>query len=222
MAKFFQCLVANSKVERAALFAAPIIRAALAGEIDRTQYRAFLEQAYHHVKHTVPLLMACGSRLSGEHRWLQKAIAEYIEDEIGHEEWILNDIRACGGDPEATRNSTPNLATETMVAYAYHQIDRRNPLGFFGMVHVLEGTSVALATDAAAAIRGALDLPAAAFSYLNSHGSLDQEHVKYFEALMDRIENSSDQDDIVHCAKCFYALYGNVFRSLPSGSKRST
>ncbi|HKO89402.1 MAG TPA: iron-containing redox enzyme family protein [Burkholderiales bacterium] len=221
MASFFQRLVEDTEAERAVLFEAPIIRAALAGEINRTQYRAFLEQAYHHVKHTVPLLMACGSRLSGTHRWLQRAIAEYVEEEIGHEEWILDDILACGGDPEAIRSSMPNLATESMIAYAYHQIDRGNPLGFFGMVHVLESTSVALATDAAAAIRGALDLPTTAFSYLNSHGSLDQEHVKYFEALMNRIEDPRDQEAILLCAKCFYGLYGNIFRSLPPGSKGS-
>ncbi len=36
-----------------------------------------------------------------------------------------------------------------MVAYVYDYIARRNPVGFFGMVHVLEGTSTALATTAA-------------------------------------------------------------------------
>ena len=34
------------------------------------------------------------------------------------------------------------VATELMVAYAYDTIARGNPVGFFGMVHVLEGTSV--------------------------------------------------------------------------------
>ena len=44
------------------------------------------------------------------------------------------------------RGSAPGHACEVMVAYAYDTIARRNPLGFFGMVHVLEGTSSALAT----------------------------------------------------------------------------
>ena len=44
--------------------------------------------------------------------WLREAIAEYIEEEIGHQEWILNDIRACGGDAErcamASRRCPPS------------------------------------------------------------------------------------------------------------------
>ncbi len=46
-----------------------------------------------------------------------------------------------------------------MVAYAYDTIARRNPLGFFGMVHVLEGTSVSLALLAADQIQKPLGLP---------------------------------------------------------------
>ena len=58
-------------------------------------------------------------------------MAEYIEEEIGHQEWILNDIECCGFDKEAARKSTPNVATELMVAYAYDMVNRVNPLGFW-------------------------------------------------------------------------------------------
>jgi pyrroloquinoline quinone (PQQ) biosynthesis protein C len=213
---FFQQLQTATENDRQVLFAAPIIQSALKGEIIKEQYVAFLVQAFHHVKHTVPLLMACGSKLTDEHNWLRTAIAEYIEEEIGHEEWILSDITACGGDAEKIRHSRPHVATEMMVAYAYHQIDRGNPIGFFGMVHVLEGTSISIATNAAGAIQKSLDLPANAFSYLNSHGSLDLEHVKFFESLMDQVKNPADQACILHCAKNFYKLYGDIFRALPS------
>ena len=218
MSGFFARLVDETQQDREALVGIPIIQSALLGAITRDQYVAFLGQAYHHVRHTTPLLMACGSRLSREQQWLQGAIAEYIEEEIGHDEWILNDIRACGADADAVRDGLPNEATEVMVAYAYHQIERNNPLGFFGMVQVLEGTSVALATIAAAAIQGSLGLPEGAFSYLRSHGSLDQEHVKFFALLMERVEGAADQAAIVHCAKRFYRLYGDVFRSLPGSA----
>jgi len=100
------------------------------------------------------------------------------------------------------------------VSYAYDMIDRVNPLGFFGMVHVLEGTSIAIADNAASRIRQALGLPKKAFSYLYSHGALDLEHVKFFEDLMDRIEDPRDQAQIVHAANVFYGLYGNIFRTL--------
>jgi hypothetical protein len=101
------------------------------------------------------------------------------------------------------------------VAYVYDYIARRNPAGFLGMVHVLEGTSVALATRAAAAMRSALALPESAFTYLSSHGSLDRQHVQTFAALVERLPQQ-DLDDVTHVATVVYRLYGDIFRSLPA------
>jgi pyrroloquinoline quinone (PQQ) biosynthesis protein C len=212
---YFEVLAQQTAPARAELFAIPVIADALAGRITRAQYLAFLTEAYHHVKHTVPLLMACGSRLPESKGWLRAAIVEYIAEEAGHEEWILNDIAAAGGDPQRVRDGTPSAATELMVAYVYDTIARRNPVAFFGMVHVLEGTSTALATNAAQVIRAALDLPPEAFTYLTSHGALDQQHVRFFAGLMDRLQDPYDQAAVTHAANMVYRLYGDIFRSLP-------
>jgi heme oxygenase len=101
-----------------------------------------------------------------------------------------------------------------MVAYAYDTVMRRNPVGYFGMVYVLEGTSVSLASNAADALQHALDLPPAAFTYLSSHGTLDQEHIGDFEQLVNRLDTQDDRDSVVQNARTFYRLYGNVFRSI--------
>jgi pyrroloquinoline quinone (PQQ) biosynthesis protein C len=212
--KFFQTLQDSTQAERAQLLDNPLVNQALAGTMGRDQYVAFLCQAFHHVKHTVPLMMAAGSRLPQDKEWLRVALAEYVDEEIGHQEWILNDIVASGYDGEKARNSTPNRATEMMVAYAYHMIDRGNPMGFFGMVHVLEGTSITVADQAAASIAKSTGLPKKAFSYLTSHGALDIEHVKFFEDLMNKITDPHDQQCIVHCARNFYHLYADVYRSV--------
>jgi hypothetical protein len=102
-----------------------------------------------------------------------------------------------------------------MVAYAYDTINRGNPVGFFGMVLVLEGTSIELATRAAGAIATNLGLPKEAFSYLSSHGSLDIGHMEFFESLMNRVEDENDRRAVIHMANMMYRLYGDVFRSLP-------
>jgi len=214
---FFQTLQQSTSVERQQLLKSELVRDAMAGHLTREHYVAFLNQAYHHVKHTTPLLMAAGSRISGDKEWLRSALAEYVEEELGHQEWVLNDIAACGYDPEKARYGTPNRATELMVAYAYHIIDRVNPVGFFGMVHVLEGTSVSVADEAANCIARSTGLPDQAFSYLRSHGALDIEHVAFFENLMNRVEDEADQQLIIHCARNFYHLYGEVYRSIESG-----
>lgn len=167
---FYETLTEMTATERRQLLAAPIIHDCLQGRVRKASYLAFLAQAYHHVRHTTPLLMLLGGRLPERLAWLRKAVAEYIEEEIGHEEWILNDIGAAGGDPAAVRASAPDLPAELMVAYAYDLVNRGNPAGFFGMVYVLEGTSVALALNAADLIQASLGLPDGAFTYLRSHG----------------------------------------------------
>ena len=212
---FYDELVAATEDARNDLLSIPFIRMGSAGQLSLESYTAFLTQAYHHVKHTTPLLMATGSRLPERNEWLREAIGEYIEEEMGHQEWILNDIKACGLDKEVVRHGTPLPATELMVAYAYDTVHRNNPVGFFGMVLVLEGTSVALATHAASNIQQALNLPTEAFSYLNSHGSLDIGHVDFYEKLMNRLDNDADKQAIIHCARMVYKLYGDIFRSLP-------
>ena len=219
---FHAQLLEQTAVARQGLLAAPIIQGCLRGEVSLPSYLAFLREAYHHVRHTVPLLRATQAALPPHHAWLHAPLSEYIEEESGHDEWILDDIRACGGDAEAVRHGEPGHATEVMVAYAYDTIARRNPLGFFGMVHVLEGTSVSLALLAADAIQQPLGLPDAAFSYLRSHGTLDREHTAHFALLMDQIDDAADQAAIVHAARAFYRLYGDVFRSLPLPAAQPT
>ena len=191
---FYEQLAAATASERDYLLSSPIITKCLRGEVTRESYLAFLGQAFHHVRHTTPLLMLLGGRLPERLAWLRRAVAEYIEEEIGHEEWILNDIAAAGGDAEAVRHSRPGLPAEVMVAYAYDLVNRGNPAGFFGMVFVLEGTSVAMALNAADRIQQALALPDAAFSYLRSHGTLDQEHTRHLADLLEKMTPEDQQD----------------------------
>jgi pyrroloquinoline quinone (PQQ) biosynthesis protein C len=211
---FYEQLIAATAAERQQLMAAPVIADCLQGRVTLESYRAFLAQAYYHVRHTTPLLMLLGGRLPERLGWMRGAVAEYIKEELGHEEWILNDIAAAGGDAAAVRAGAPELPAELMVAYAYDVLNRGNPAGFFGMVFVLEGTSVALALMAADRIQQALGLPDAAFTYLRSHGTLDQEHTRYLEGLLEKMD-PADQQEALRCARVFFKLYGDIFRALP-------
>jgi pyrroloquinoline quinone (PQQ) biosynthesis protein C len=215
---FYEQLARTTAVDRDYLLAAPAIQRCLAGDVTRDLYVAFLTQAYHHVRHTVPLLMATGARLPDRHAPLRDEILHYLEEETGHEQWILNDIANAGGDRAAAAASQPAVATDAMVAYAYDMVMRRNPIGFFGMVFVLEGTSVAMALRAADRIQATLGLPSNAFSYLRSHGELDKEHVNHLASILARLDAPDDRDAVIHCARAMFWLYGNVFRGLDAGT----
>lgn len=57
----YELLQAETLAERTALLGEPLFADAMAGRVNTAMYIAFLTQAYHHVKHTVPLMMACGA-----------------------------------------------------------------------------------------------------------------------------------------------------------------
>jgi pyrroloquinoline quinone (PQQ) biosynthesis protein C len=215
---FHEQLARATAPDREFLLSAPVIQRALAGNVTRELYVAFLTQAWHHVRHTVPLLMAVGARLPDRHAWLRDAVLHYLEEETGHDEWILNDIARAGGDRAAAAASEPAVATEAMVAYAYDTVFRGNPVGFFGMVHVLEGTSVALALSAADRIQQTLALPVTAFTYLRSHGELDKEHINDLGAILERLTDADDRAAVIRCARGIFWLYGNVFRGLEAAA----
>jgi pyrroloquinoline quinone (PQQ) biosynthesis protein C len=212
---FFAEIESTTADARQRLERTPAIQRCLNGQVEMQTYQAFLTEAYHHVKHTVPLLMACGSRLPERLEWLREAIVHYIEEEVGHQEWILNDIRNLGGDQEAVRHGQPLLPTELMVSYAYDTVARGNPVGLFGMVYALEKTSSTIATHAASQIVSALDLSPKAMTYMVSHGSLDIEHMQDFEKLMNRLQDEADKAAVLHAAAVFYELYTNIFAALP-------
>jgi pyrroloquinoline quinone (PQQ) biosynthesis protein C len=190
------------------------VRAGLSGAITKAAYIAYLTQAWHHVRHTVPLLQATRDHVRGRPE-ITTALNEYIAEESGHDEWILSDIAAAGGDAEAVRRSPPAPATAAMIAHAYHKIRTGNPVGFFGMVYVLESVSVALAQRGASAVAHNLGLPPEAFTYLTSHGSLDQDHMRFFAELVNGLTEQDDLAAITAMAKDMFGLFGAVFATIP-------
>lgn len=210
---FYTELEARTVRQRLRFLATPQLQAGLGGSISRDAYIAYLEQAYHHVRHTVPLMQAARARLI-DRTDIVAALDDYIAEETGHEEWILSDIAFAGGDADRVRKSDPASATAAMVGHAYDQIAKGNAMSFFGMVFVLESVSVAFATRGAGAVARNLGLPPQAFTYLTSHGSLDQEHMAYFARLVNGLERQDDREAIVTMAQEMFRLFGGVFASI--------
>ncbi len=206
-------LLAETAAARAEFRAIPLLARALDGSVPRALYIAFLAQAYHHVRHTCPLLaLAAAKTTDADYR---AALYDYVAEERGHEQWILSDIDAIGGDAEAAVWTPPRPPCRAMVGYAHYAIEWISPYSLLGMVHVLEGTSVALASRAADALEHSLGSKnGAGFTYLRSHGALDAEHITFFETLVNRIQNPSAGSAIIDAAKMMYWLYGNIFRDL--------
>jgi pyrroloquinoline quinone (PQQ) biosynthesis protein C len=210
---FYDRLQVETAGERGAFFRIPIVERSVSQGASREVYLAFLEQAYHHVKHTFPLLALAASKTNDER--YQDALVEYMEEERGHEKWILEDIAAIGGDATAVAAGEAGAACRVMVAYAYYAIEHISPYALLGSVHVLEGLSVLLADRVADKLKTQFGLKDdAGFLYLRSHGSLDQEHVAFFRTMINGFTDRAVQDLIIQQSKMFYRLYGAIFHDL--------
>ena len=219
--EFFDRLLVETKAERTAFLTIPVLQRALHEGVDIGLYLGFLGQAYQHVKHTVPLLSLAMSHCRPADTVYREALQCYIAEETGHDEWILDDIRALGGDADSVRAALPGLPCRLMLAYAYYAIQHIDPYALLGMVHVLEGMSVALAQLGADAVRRRLAVDGdAGFRYLTSHGALDQDHVAMFRNLVNRIGDRAAQQHIIDTVKLMYGLYGDIFRALDGGMAR--
>lgn len=213
--QFFDRLFTETQTERAAFIATPVIQHALRQGVPAGMYVAFLGQAYHHVRHTCRLLSTAVARCSDRDQRYINALLEYIEEERGHEAWILDDIRALGGDAEAVRRGQGDLPCRLMVAYVYYAIEHVSPYAMLGMVHVLEGMSAALATAAAGTLKASFGIQdGRGFSYLGSHGSLDQQHVAFFRDLVNGIDDPVAQEAIIETARVVYRLYADMFSTI--------
>jgi len=214
---FYQILQAETEAARQAFFSTPMLLDAAENGVEAGLYINYLTQAYHHVRQTCPLLAAALGRCGSNDAVLRDALIEYIDDEKGHEKWILNDIRAIGGQEAVDRaiSYEGDQAVRVMVGYVYYAIDRISPYAMLGMVHVLEGTSVDIASLAADSIAKRLGIPTTkGFSYLTSHGAVDLEHVQFFERLVNQIDDKCQQEIIIDTARITYQLWGNMFGNL--------
>ncbi|MGE0744528.1 MAG: TenA family transcriptional regulator [Rhodospirillales bacterium] len=211
MPHLYDRLLVETEPARADFLSIPIIKRAIAGEIPRELYLDFLGQAYHHVRHTCPLLALAAART--DDAVYSSALFRYIGEEVGHESWILSDMAALSDGAQSP--PPPRQPCRSMIAYAYYSIERISPYALLGMVHVLEGISAALALNVAAALRRTIN-PAGGggFLYLSSHGALDLEHTVFFTELVNRLDNPVAGEAIIDCANMVYWLYGNVFRDI--------
>ena len=217
---FHEQLIAETAESRDAFLSIPLVRSTIRNGASRKLYLDFLAEAFHHVKHTFPLLALAASRTPDQR--YQDALVEYMEEERGHEKWILNDIRAVGGDADRVRDGQGGPACRITVAYAYYAIEHISPYAFLGSVHVLEGISVLLADQVADAMKASLGLESdTGFTYLRTHGSLDTEHVAFFRTLVDGFSDRKTQRIIIDNARIFYRLYGSIFHDLGARAELS-
>jgi pyrroloquinoline quinone (PQQ) biosynthesis protein C len=209
---FFITLVESSDANRRAIETMPKVNAMIHKGLTLREYRAFLRDLYHIVWHFCPIMAVAAGRCDERLRNIRDELQERIEEETGHETWVLEDIAAVGGDVnvQATAPSAPVLA---MIGFNYYAAERIHPCSVLGMLYVLEVVASVYGGKVADSIARALgrDTGAGGFRFLTSHATMDAEHMAKLNVLLKTIDDPAAQAAIIDSTRVNFHQFGQIF-----------
>src|SRR5256886_16861876 len=138
---FFITLVEMTDASRRDLELIPKVHSMMNHGLTLAEYRGFLHDLYHIVWHFCPVMSAAAARCDDRFRDVRYDLYERIEEEKGHDSWVLEDIEALGGDVRAVRETPPSPPAQAMIAFNYYASDRVHPCSVLGMLYMLEVVS---------------------------------------------------------------------------------
>jgi pyrroloquinoline quinone (PQQ) biosynthesis protein C len=156
----------------------------------------FLIQTHCLMRHGLALMAVARDRaLSGPQdpvaRDLVAYLSVHIEEEAGHDAWLLDDICSLGFEPQQVLHAPPCAATAALIDSQYHWIRQLHPVAIMGYLILMEGYAPLVSQlDEIKARSGA---PETAFRCLRRHAEDDPQHLAELNAALDRMSLTVDQ-----------------------------
>jgi pyrroloquinoline quinone (PQQ) biosynthesis protein C len=198
MLAFFADLVVRTDEARRAFENHPKVLDAVANGMPLQRYRALLLELYSVVWYFNPVCAAAASRLTDTHQQVRYHLYEHMHEEMGHEQWVMNDLEAVGVAAGVVRNHRPAPDTLALNGYNHWCADRRHPCSVLGMMYVLEVIASVYGGSFADAIRESLLLEDdRGVSFISSHASMDVEHMAQLRLVLNTIEDEPAREAIL-------------------------
>ncbi len=179
------------------------------------RYRRLLLELYHVVWHFNPTCAAAASRMADEHRHIRYFLYEHMDEEKGHEEWVLNDLEVVGISADLARAYEPTLTLLGLNGYNYWSADRRHPCSILGMIYALEVVASVYGGQMTAAISESLMLEGdRGISFISSHATMDTEHLAELRALLNQIHDDPAKNAVVESVKFNFYQFGRVLEGI--------
>lgn len=198
MLPFFADLVIRTDEARRAFETNPVVLDAVANGMPVERYRALLLELYHVVWHFNPVCAAAASRMPDTHRQIRYHLYEHMHEELGHEEWVMNDLAAVGVPREQVLAHAPSPFTLALNGYNYWAADRRHPCSALGMLYALEVIASVYGGPFASAIKESLLLEGEqGISFIGSHATMDAEHMAELRKVLETVRDDEAKEAVV-------------------------
>lgn len=210
---FFITLVEMTDASRRELETLDTVHAMIHRGLPLEEYRAFLHDLYHIVWHFCPIMAAAAARCDDRHRDVRYELYARIEEEKGHESWVMDDILAMGGMAEGARSRAPSLPVQAMIAFNYYSAERVHPCSVLGMLYMLEVVSSVYGGRVADSIARSLGraVDAGGFQFLSSHATMDIDHMAKLNRLIKTIDDPLAQESIVNSTRVNFYQFSGMF-----------
>jgi pyrroloquinoline quinone (PQQ) biosynthesis protein C len=206
MPTFFAELIGRTDEDRRAFETHPAVLDAVASGMSVERYRALLLELYHVVWHFNPVCAAAASRMGTPAleslQPIRHFLYEHMQEESGHEQWVLNDLEAIGVATADARAHEPAIATLSLNGYNYWAADRRHPCSVLGMLYALEVVASVYGGPFAAAIRESLLLEGErGVSFIDSHATMDAKHMSELRQVLNQVKDTAAQAAVVESVR---------------------
>lgn len=215
MIPFFAELVTATDEDRRAFETHPVVVAAVADGMTVERYRALLLELYHVVWHFNPVCAAAASRLDDGFTTLRYFLYEHMQEESGHEVWVMNDLEAVGVTPSDTRGHAPSPDTLALNGYNYWAADRRHPTSALGMLYALEVIASVYGGPFASAIRESLLLDGdRGVSFIDSHSTMDAQHMAELRKILNQVADPAAKAAIVESVRVNFHHFTRIIEAV--------
>lgn len=205
---FFIELIEATDTSRREMEALPKVQDMLNGRMSEEAYKTFLMDLYHIVWHFCPIMATAASRCPDNFLEVRHHLYHNIDEEKGHENMVLSDLRHFGVADDLVKRSTPSQSVQAMIAYNYYASERVHPCCVLGMLYVLEIISSVYGGQVASSIAKGLDKPLPdGFSFLESHASMDLDHMAKLRELLQTIEDENVQALVINAIHMNFYLF---------------
>jgi hypothetical protein len=190
----------------------------------RELYPVYLTTMHGVVRSAVGLMTAaidaCRMRPDDE---VCERLIPYFEhhapEEAGHDEWLLEDLEACGGDALAARLQVPSANVATLVGCQYYWLRHLHPVSLLGHMAVMEGYSPM--EGFAARLQELTGYPPDAFRAVRRHEKLDIKHKRELYETIDALPLTAEHERIIgmsglHTMQAAVDVFAQVLEAEPA------
>lgn len=167
----------------------------------RDLYPAYLRTMHAVVRAAVPLMTAALERaraLAGEDRvaaGLAAYLAHHVDEERGHDAWLLSDLEATGADPDEPLRRMPSARVATLVGAQYYWLEHHHPVSLLGHIAAIEGHPPPVGF--ARRLQELTGYPSEAFRAIERHERLDIRHRRELYEAIDGLPLSRADERVV-------------------------